>query len=157
MVFVAKAEVAGWPVIGWIARAARTEFIARDPRQVGAQSAHLAERLERGRRLLIFPEGTSTDGQQVLPFRASLFRAFTDAAPLTLQPIALSYTAPEGADPRFYGWWGEMPLGPHLLAVLGARRQGKVSVTFCQPIPVTVDSDRKALAKQAENAVRVVV
>ena len=155
--FVSKAEVARWPGIGWLARATGTLFIARDRRQAAAQVALFRERLQAGHKLLFFPEGTSTDGLQVLPFKPTLFAAFTDPAlgpDLAIQPVSVAYHAPAGADPRFYGWWGDMAFGPHLLSTLTARRQGRVEVVYHPPIRVADHADRKALARAAETAVR---
>lgn len=155
--FVSKAEVAGWPGIGWLARATGTVFIARDRRQAKAQEGVFRERLLAGHHLLFFPEGTSTDGQRVLPFKTTLFSAFFDDGlrdVLQVQPVSLRYTAPAGADPRFYGWWGEMEFGGHLLGVLAGRRQGSVEVVFHPPLRVADFADRKALARACEQAVR---
>ncbi len=155
--FVSKSEVAGWPGIGWLARATGTVFIKRDRREAASQITVFRDRLAAGHKLLFFPEGTSTDGQQVLPFKPTLFAAFFDDAlreTLQIQPVTVNYTAPPGADPRFYGWWGDMDFGPHLLGTLAARRQGSVSVTYHDPVKVTDFKDRKALAKATETTVR---
>lgn len=154
MTFVAKAEVAGWPGIGLMARAAGTVFIERDPRLVVDQSELLAAKIRAGHRILIFPEGTSSDGQRILPFRPSLFQAFLKSAPIMLQPITLRYEAPAGQDARFYGWWGDMEMGPSLKAVLASRRPGRLTITFHDGIAVTAGTHRKALAKKAEEVVR---
>lgn len=154
--FVSKAEVAGWPGIGFLARATGTLFIQRDKKQASAQPRMLQDRLSAGHRLLFFPEGTSTDGMRVLPFKTTLFEAFfhPDMAPeAQVQPVTLVYHAPQGADRRFYGWWGDMDFGTHLIATLGAPRQGYVEVTFHTPLPVRDFAGRKALAKAAEKAV----
>ena len=155
--FVSKAEVAGWPGIGLLARVTGTVFIRRDRREARAQTDLFGTRLRAGQRLMFFPEGTSSDGQRVLPFKTTLFQAFL--APelrtrLNLQPVSLRYHAPEGADPRFYGWWGEMDFGAHALTVLAQRRQGRVDLVYHAPIPVASMPDRKALATAAEAAVR---
>ncbi len=155
--FVAKAEVAGWPGIGWLARATGTVFIKRDRREVAQQIDLFRNRLAAGHKLLFFPEGTSTDGRRVLPFKPALFGAFFDPAladQLQLQPVTLNYEAPVGVDPRFYGWWGDMELAPHLLGVLSAPQQGGVSVHYHDPISLAVFCDRKALAKTLEEQVR---
>lgn len=153
--FVAKAEVAGWPGISWLARATGTVFVSRDPRKAPAQAALLAERLRLGHRLLLFPEGTSTDGLRVLRFRSSMFAAVGHmASDLHVQPITLAYTAPKGADPRFYGWWGDMEMGPSLLQVLAARPQGHVTVIHHPPLRRGDLTNRKALAAASEAAVR---
>lgn len=154
--FVSKAEVAGWPGINILTRVTETHFVTRDPRLARAQAAEFAERTALGHRLLFFPEGTSTDGRRVLPFKPTLFQAFLDPAlprGLAIQPVSVHYEAPSGRDPRFYGWWGDMDLAPHLLAVLAQPRQGRITVTLHPPIPVA-GHDRKALAAAAERAVR---
>jgi len=150
--FVAKSEVAGWPGIGWLARATGTVFIRRDPAQAAAQVALLRERLTTGGRIAFFPEGTSTDGQRVLPFKPALFAAFLDVPGLQVQPVTIRWQAPEAADPRVYGWWGNMDLGPHLLGVLARRRQG--GLTVIRHAPISPAGGRKALAAAAEAAVR---
>ena len=120
------------------------------------QAAEFAARTAAGHRLLFFPEGTSTDGRQVLPFKPTLFQAFLDPAlppDIAVQPVSVRYEAPPGRPAGFYGWWGDMALGPRLLAVLAQRPQGCVTVTLHPPIPVA-GHDRKSLAAGAMAAVR---
>lgn len=155
--FVAKSEVSGWAGIGWLARGTGTVFVVRDRKHAKAQVAMFEERLKAGHKLLFFPEGTSTDGTRVLPFKPTLFASFftDDLRPtLAVQPVTIVYTAPKGEDRRFYGWWGEMEFGTHFLATLAAKRGGSVKVVYHTPIALRDVSDRKALAKQAELAVR---
>ena len=155
--FVSKSEVAGWPGIGWLARATGTVFIARDRSEVRSQITVFRDRLSAGHKLLFFPEGTSTDGLQVLPFKPALFAAFFDPALkdiLQMQAVSVVYRAPEGEDPRFYGWWGDMDFGPHLLSTLAAKRQGIVFVIYHPPVKVADYPDRKALAQAMETQVR---
>lgn len=155
--FVSKSEVAGWPGIGWLAKATGTVFINRDARDAQRQKDIFTTRLMDGHKLLFFPEGTSTDGLQVLPFKSTLFAAFFTEelrSLLSIQPVSVLYQAPKGADPRFYGWWGDMALAPHLLQVLAQWPQGHVEVVYHPPLKVSDFADRKALAKQCENAVR---
>lgn len=155
--FVSKAEVAKWPGIGWLARATGTVFIERDPRRAGAQKALFEARLSAGHKLLFFPEGTSTDGLQVLPFKSTLFAAFF--APelrdfLWVQPVTLNYHAPKDEEARFYGWWGHMEFGPHLVKTLAIRRQGRVEVVYHTPRKVADFESRKTLATVCEQSVR---
>jgi len=155
--FVSKAEVAHWPGIGWLARATGTVFISRAAREAKAQKALFEDRLRAGHKLLFFPEGTSTDGAQVLPFKSTLFAAFFTEAlrgQMSIQPVTLRYLAPDGADARFYGWWGDMDFAPHLLQVLAAPRQGSVELNFHTPLRVADFADRKALARACEQVVR---
>lgn len=157
IVFVSKAEVASWPGIGFLARATGTLFIRRESRaEAGMQARAVADRLAQGETLLFFPEGTSTDGRRVLPFKPALFAGLLMPglpATLAVQPVTLSWQAPEGEDRRFHAWWGGMEFGPHAVAVLAARRTGRVRITFHAPISV-VGRDRKTLAAEAEAAVR---
>lgn len=155
--FVSKAEVADWPGIGWLARATGTLFIRRDPKEARAQQQQMEDRIRAGHHLLFFPEGTSTDGRRVLPFKPTLFQAFYTHGldrVMQIQPVSVVYHAPPGADPRFYGWWGDMALGPHLLAVLARRPQGRVEVIFHAPLDVADFPTRKALAAACEARVR---
>ncbi|MEI4470572.1 lysophospholipid acyltransferase family protein [Frigidibacter sp. MR17.24] len=155
--FISKAEVARWPGIGWLARATGTLFITRDPRAARRQQDLLETRLRAGHRLLFFPEGTSTDGRRVLPFKTTLFAAFfLDglAQETAIQPVSVSYRAPAGQDPRFLGWWGDMAFGPHLLKLMASGGRSEARVTFHPEIPVAQSGGRKALAATAEAAVR---
>ncbi len=155
--FVSKSDVRDWPAIGWLARATGTVFIDRDPRAARRQRDLLRQRLGMGHTLLFFPEGTSTDGRRVLPFRSTLFAAFFgDELPpgLGVQPVTLAYRAPRGADPRFYGWWGGMEFGPHLLKVLAAPRQGAVEITYHAPLMAADHANRKQFARRCEDIVR---
>ncbi|WP_109464590.1 lysophospholipid acyltransferase family protein [Albibacillus kandeliae] len=155
--FVSKAEVARWPAIGWLARATGTVFIERDRKHAREQTELFEQRLLAGHRLLFFPEGTSTDGQRVLPFKTTLFAAFfsdhlRDA--MHIQPVTVIYRAPEGQPARFYGWWGDMAFGPHLLKTLAAARQGAVELVYHPPLRVADFDSRKSVAAACEAAVR---
>ncbi len=155
--FVSKAEVAAWPGIGWLARATGTVFIERSRAQAADQALLFQSRLNAGHRLLFFPEGTSSDGLRVLPFKTTLFAAFFSdelREQMLIQPVSVQYKAPHGADKRFYGWWGDMDFGPHLLAVLAASNQGSVTVTYQTPLRVADYHDRKSLSAACEDAVR---
>jgi 1-acyl-sn-glycerol-3-phosphate acyltransferase len=155
--FVSKSEVSRWPGIGALARLVGTVFITRDARDARAQTALFAERLGAGHRLLFFPEGSSTDGRRVLPFKSTLFQAFFDLSgmlAIQVQPVTVVYRAPDDQDPRFYGWWGDMSFGAHLWQVLGARRQGEVTVVYHPPLDVAAFDDRKTLAVAAYQRVR---
>lgn len=145
--FVAKSEVAGWPGIGLLAQATGTMFIERRRDRAAQQIQSLTARIEAGHRLLMFPEGTSTDSRRVLPFKSSLFGAFKGAG---VQPVSVAYHAPAGADPRAYGWWGDMDLLPHVLSLLALPKQGQVVVKFH---PVLTQTDRKELAAKAESVI----
>lgn len=155
--FVSKSEVARWPGIGWLARATGTVFIERNPARAKEQTAVFEARLLAGHKLLFFPEGTSTDGLQVLPFKTTLFQSFfaqNIKSKILIQPVTVLYHAPEGYDHRFYGWWGDMAFGTHLVATLAPARQGRVEVFYHTPLPVAEFENRKALALACETQVR---
>lgn len=155
--FVSKAEVAKWPGIGWLARATGTVFIERERKKAKEQTKVFETRLKAGHKLLFFPEGTSTDGQRVLPFKTTLFAAFFAEELrefMYVQPVSVVYHAPKGQPDRFYGWWGDMDFAPHLLKTLGARRQGAVELIYHAPAKVSDFESRKALAAHCEEAVR---
>lgn len=155
--FVSKAEVADWPGIGWLARATGTAFIARKGTEAKAQQELFESRLRAGHRLLFFPEGTSTDAIRVLPFKSTLFAAFFTHGLdriLHIQPVTVIYHPPPGEDARFYGWWGDLAFGPHLLKVMAQRRQGRVEVIHHPPVPVDAFPDRKTLCQHCERVIR---
>ena len=155
--FVSKSEVADWPGIGWLAKATGTVFIRRAARDAAEQKLVFEERLVAGHKLLFFPEGTSSDGLRVLPFKPTLFAAFfSDALRglMYVQPVTVRYHAPAGADVRFFGWWGDMDFGTHLLKMLAAGRRGSVEVIWHEPLKVDDFADRKALARACERVVQ---
>jgi 1-acyl-sn-glycerol-3-phosphate acyltransferase len=122
-VFVAKKEVAGWPVFGGLARGAGTLFIdrgrARDAGRVGAEMAAV---LRAGVNVAVFPEGTSTDGGGVGRFKAALLEPAI-AEGWRVVPAGLDYTAAEGVSVAGeIAWWGDMELGPHLANLTTVRR-----------------------------------
>ena len=155
--FVAKAEVAAWPMIGWLARATGTVFIARKGTEAKKQQEIFESRLQAGHRLLFFPEGTSTDAIRVLPFKSTLFEAFfspTLERTMHIQPVTVIFHAPEGEDRRHYGWWGDMDFASHLVKMLATRRQGRVEVIFHPEVPVDAFENRKALSQHCERVIR---
>ena len=154
LIFVSKAEVADWPLIGAMTRLCGTIYIDRRRTDAAGQAARLSDAVASGHRLAFFPEGTSSDGQRVLPFRTALFAAFVgrgENGP-TVQPVGLVYTPPPGLPPEFHAWWGGTPFGPHAMRVLGAPAGGVVTVRYGWPIPA--GQDRKALARRLEGEVR---
>lgn len=118
--FVAKHEIRGWPFFGKAARTGATIFIDRSSRaSTAAVAAQMAERLNVDVPLLLFPEGTSTDGARVLRFHASLFEPAV-AAGLPVTPAALRYVIRDGEE-RDLCWFGDAPFAPHLLKALGVE------------------------------------
>lgn len=154
--FVSKAEVATWPGIGWLARATGTVFIRRDARDAKLQKEIFEDRLRRGHHLCFFPEGTSSDGVRLLPFKPTLFAAFFAEGirhVIKIQPVSLVYLAPTGRDARFYGWYGSLGFGAHLWQVLCQTRRGAVDIVFHEPVPVDGFGNRKDLARHCETTI----
>ncbi len=158
--FVAKREVGGWPFFGLLARLQRTVFVDRRLHQTGVQRDEMQRRLEAGDNLILFPEGTSGDGNRVLPFKSALFAvAGPDAGnrPLTVQPVSVAYTRldgmPLGRTLRpLVAWYGDMGLVPHMWTMLGLGRI-TVVVTFHAPVRLADFPSRKALAKHCQRVV----
>ena len=151
--FVARADLAGWAVFGWLSKLRRTIFIDRENRaRSGAHLEQMNERLEAGDSLILFPEGTSSDGGRVLPFKSSLFAVaerWPGEQPLTVQSISIAYTRmnnmPLGRHLRPYvGWFGDMELGSHLWELLTMGRVTAV-VTFHEPVTLETLKSRKAM------------
>lgn len=155
--FVSKADVAGWPVIGWLARATGTVFIRRHGRDAARQKLLFEAHLRAGHRLLFFPEGTSTDGLRVLDFKSTLFAAFFApglAEVLHVQPVSVIYTPPLGQDPRLLAWWGDQGFSTHFQTVLAYGRGWRVDLVYHPPRAVAAHRDRKALAAACAADVR---
>jgi len=158
--FVSKAEVRDWPGIGFLAKVARTVFVDRRPSSTGRQRDEIRRRLGEGEPLILFPEGTSSDGNRVLPFRSALFNVAEreiDGRPVVVQPVAIAYTLwrglPMGYMGRaFYAWYGDMELVDHLWTVM-VRGPFTVEVAFLPPVAVTDFPNRKALARDVEGRV----
>ena len=150
--FVAKNEVAGWPLFGWLAKLQRSVFVDRRVRSTAAQRDAIAERLAAKDALILFPEGTSGDGNRVLPFKSALFSvAEGGAAALAVQPVSIAYTRldgmPIGRSLRpLFAWYGDMAMPPHLWTVLGLGTI-EVVVEFHPPTSLADCGSRKALAQ----------
>jgi len=151
--FVSKADVASWPWFGWLAKLQRSVFIERTRAAAGGHRNAIVERLDRGDRLILFPEGTSSDGGHVLPFKSSLFSVAEyrrDGVAIAVQPIAVAYTRldgiPLGRSFRpFFAWYGDMDLAPHLWTALGMGVL-TVEMTFFPPVTIDQFASRKELA-----------
>lgn len=157
MYFVAKAEVRGWPVLGFVASQTGTMFIERKRAEAKRQENQFYERLHIGDRLCFFPEGTSSDGLRVLPFKSSLFSAFLTPDlrdEIWVQPVTLFYEAPSGHAASFFGWWGVTGFGEHLMKVLALSRGNRVQVTFHPARKASDFANRKDMARYCEDAVR---
>ena len=151
-VFLARSDVAGWPVIGTICRAANTIFIDREiKRDIPRAMGQICRILDTGRGVVIFPEGTSTRGDTVERFRPSLLEAAAGAG----HPVsyaALSYRTPAGSAPAHLAvcWWGDMPFFSHLMGLLAVPRI-HASLSFGEER--IQERDRKTLARRLQYAV----
>lgn len=165
VVFIAKSEVRAWPVFGWLARLQRSVFIDRgEPRKTGTQISDVSERLLAGEVVVLFAEGTTSDGNRVMPFNTSLFGAASAAlkhAPggvVHIQPVSIAYVGIHGLPMGRYhrpvaGWPGDVALGPHLLRVL---KEGalEIELVFGDAVAFDANADRKTTARLVEARVR---
>lgn len=165
-VFVAKHEIAGWPIFGWLAKLQRSIFIDRQARhRTGAATQEIARRMLGGDAVVLFAEGTSSNGTHILPFRSALIGAVhhalgetTHHTSIMVQPLSLAYTSiaglPIGRALRDrVAWYGDIDLVPHLAGVL-ATGAIDVTVTWGEPVAYDMKADRKKIAREAETAVR---
>jgi lyso-ornithine lipid O-acyltransferase len=166
--FVAKAEVGTWPFVSLLAKLQRSVFIDRTRRVlVKDKAGEIAERLAKGDNIVLFAEGTSSDGNRVLPFRSSLFSAASFApkaandngpTPPVVQTVAITYTHLHGLpilrhERPLIAWYGEMDILSHAWNVL---KSGPLDVTIriSEPVPLATINDRKELAAFSEARVR---
>ena len=155
--FVAKDDVAGWPVIRTVARLGRTVFVSRTRTSTGKERDAMRSVLKAGDNLILFPEGTSSDGSRVLAFRSSFFAlaalgagdALTDL-PL-IQPVSVVYDRLDGLPAgRFcrpvFAWYGDMDIASHFLRL--AQRTGlRATVLLHPPLDPAAFADRKVLSQ----------
>lgn len=177
VVFVAKREVGGWPVFGLLARLQRSVFVDRERRHKTRDvNSEIGRRLAGGDAVLLFAEGTSSDGNRVLAFRTALIGAASDAIAqaangasssaaasghagvVWIQPLSIAYTAVQGLslgrpNRSTVAWYGSASLVPHLRQLV-ARGAIDVTVSWGDPVPYAPSSDRKAVARQLEDCVR---
>ncbi|HZT87055.1 MAG TPA: lysophospholipid acyltransferase family protein [Stellaceae bacterium] len=150
--FIAKAEVAGWPLFGWLAKLQRSVFIDRQVRSLAAQRAEISRRLAAADALILFPEGTSGDGNRLLPFKSALF-AVLEGGPtdVGVQPVSVAYTRLDGlpmgrALRPFFAWYGDMTMPPHLWRLLGLGIV-EVVIEFHPPTTIAACGTRKELTR----------
>ncbi len=151
--FIAKRDVQSWPVFGPLARLIRTCFVDRERRSaISPVREEMAGRFAAGDILVLFPEGTSSDGRQVLGFNSALFPGTGPGAP-PVQPLTVSYRDAKGRDGAHYGWYADMELLPHMWQVF---KGGKfdVSLDFHSVLDDVEGQDRKEQAARAEAFVR---
>jgi lyso-ornithine lipid O-acyltransferase len=162
--FVAKSEVGNWPLVGATARMQRTVFVDRARRQqTGDTIGEIVERLAAGTSVVLFAEGTSSDGNRVLPFRSALVGAVKEAGSraahgILIQPMSICYTrlngVPMGRQHRpTVAWYGDLDFMPHIKTLI-ERGAVDAVVSYGEPVAADGTSDRKAMSKSLEGAVR---
>lgn len=163
--FIAKAEVADWPIFGVLARLQKTIFVVREQkRKTGDQVNEIAERMTAGEIVVLFPEGTTSDGNRLLDVKSSLFGAAAAAVPHTpegvvhVQPVAIAYTRVHGmAMGRYHrpiaAWPGDIELAPHLMGIL---KEGAidVDVAFGSVVEFRAGDNRKQLSHTVTSRMR---
>ncbi len=163
--FVAKKEVSTWPFVKWLAKLQRSVFVDRERRnQVGDKANEILSRLEGGDHVVLFAEGTSSDGNGVEPFRTALFAAAKPSggqpmgSTVSAQTLALTYTKLYGLPLGRRGrpqvaWYGDMEMASHAWKLLGLGPLD-ANIRIGPPVPLDDFPDRKALARYAEGKVR---
>lgn len=152
-VMVAKSEVRGWPLFGWLTSRAGTVYVTRGggPSTYPAVNAAMAEAYRSGLPVLFFPEGTTTDGSEVLPFRRGLFHSvLNEGVPLRVAALRYSLEDASGSVEEDVCWWGDALLAPHLWRLLGLR---DVRAEICVGGEVAGRRDRFVLSEGAREAV----
>lgn len=158
--FVAKAEVADWPFFGWLAKLQRTVFIERTRNKAATQRDEMTRRLEAGDQLILFPEGTSSDGMRVLPFKSALFSVAErrpHGKPLVVQPVSVAYTKLDGMPMGrylrpFVAWYGDMDMAAHIWNAAGLGTI-TVEVTFHDPVTIEQFASRKRMSEYCHGVV----
>ena len=154
--FVAKADVANWPVFGFLSKLQQTAFISRSRKDARKEKNALENMIEKGKSLIIFPEGTSTDGKTVRPFKSSLFSIAlgSDNPALMVQPFTISMSSVNGKsvekqeDRDTYAWHIEMDTKMHQHLWSFAKSKGcTLTLTFHEPIVAKNYDDRKEMAQ----------
>ena len=155
--FVAKAEIAGWPGISIIAKLGRTIFVSRNRQAVAQEQQVLANRLASKDNIILFPEGTTSDGNRVRPFASAFFTlAFGESKPW-VQPVTIVYHELEGQpvrrfDRQMVAWHGDMDLWPHLKQLL--QRGGlTATIIYGEPAPAGTYTNRKTLSAAMEQQI----
>jgi 1-acyl-sn-glycerol-3-phosphate acyltransferase len=158
--FVAKAEVAKWPIFGLLAKLQNSVFVDRKVRTSLLQAKSILDRLEKGDNIILFPEGTSGDGNRVLPFKSALFAVANikpKGQPLFLQPVSLTYSRldgiPIGRHLRpLFAWYGDVDMFSHASRLIGLGRL-TVTVSFHEAVTIEEFSSRKELAAHCFNKI----
>jgi 1-acyl-sn-glycerol-3-phosphate acyltransferase len=149
--FVAHDGIAGWPVIGWLARQNHSLFVSRDRRgALAGQLEGLREALAGHQPVTIFPEGTTGDGVTLLPFKPALMAVLVaPPRPMTIQPVHIDY----GAAAPEIAWHGDEPAWANVKRLLARKGGLPVTIRFLSPFDPAACADRKAIAAQARETI----
>lgn len=153
--FVAKSEVGTWGPIGWLANLAGTVYVERQRRaRAGQQRDDIAARLAGGENIILFPEGTNSDGVDVLPFKSALFAVADGVDDVLIQPVTIAYTRVNGLPVTRerlpdLAWIGDTELMPHAITFMSLGRV-RADLLFHPPVRPEDFADRKALARHCE-------
>lgn len=151
--FVSKTEVASWPMFGFLAKLQETVFIERRGRLAEAHGKVILESFREKKNLILFPEGTSTDGKALKPFKSALLQAAIDEKefPVMVQPVSVAVYG-KGGRQHAYPWYGDMELVAHIWQLF--RMRGiRIHVTFHPAVEAQHFKSRKELAEYAQNIV----
>ncbi|OIQ84098.1 1-acyl-sn-glycerol-3-phosphate acyltransferase [mine drainage metagenome] len=149
--FVAKSEVRNWPVIGWLAQKTGTLFIERTRRQdTGRAASSMEQELRAGKCLCLFPEGTTTNGTELRPFKTGLLQSAINAE-VMVSPIAIRYPNPDGSTNTVIAYYGDVTMMQSLHAIL-RQREIMVELHFLPPVPA-LGQERRQLSSQARDAI----
>ena len=142
--FVAKADMAPWPVLGWMATLNNSVYVERDSRLgAGQQATAVQEALKTHQPITLFPEGTTGNGRELLTFRSSLIAAVTPPPEgITIQPVALDY----GPESPSIAWIDDESVGNNALRVMGRKGRIPITLHFLEPLDHSDFADRKAIA-----------
>lgn len=166
--FIAKIEVRNWPIFGLLARLQKSVFIVREEkRKTGNQASEIASRMADGEIIVLFPEGTTSDGNRLLEVKSSLFGAAARAVPhspngsVFVQPVAIAYTKAHGvAMGRYHrplaGWPGDVELVPHLIDVVKCAALD-AEVSFGEAVEYRSDSNRKDVSATIARRIRTML
>tara|TARA_B100000900_G_C20534458_1_gene697758 strand:- start:108 stop:764 length:657 start_codon:yes stop_codon:yes gene_type:complete len=159
--FVSKSEVSKWPLVSWLANLQKTIFINRNkPKELVKTASEIQDRISKKQNIVLFPEGTSSDGNKVLPFKSSIFILceLEESKNISIQPMSIAYTKYNGLtmsriERTLIAWYGDMNLIGHLYKLI---RSGtfEVEITFHNRIDISEKKSRKDIAQECETVIR---
>ncbi len=151
--FVAKAAIDHWPVINLVARLGRTIFVSRTRTGTSQERNQLEDRLQKGDNIILFPEGTTSDGGRILRFQSAFLALAASPAKPAIQPVTLVYDRLDGLPVRrrdrpLISWYGDMAIAPHFTRIGGHKLHA--TLVLNPPLPVEATQNRKALSASLE-------